>query len=143
MRVLVTGAASGIGRATCVRLARDAKTAGRTAQIGAVDLEPSAALDGLVAELQRGLSNTMLIGERTTSLLPSTWLGVDFRGEDAACRLVGTAYTSPNCRECDECEFSSRHAGGANFLWGDGRVQLVSETIDTAEYRRFARRFEF
>ncbi len=95
------------------------------------------------AELQRGLSNTLLIGERTASLLPSTWLGVDFRGEDAACRLVGTAYTSPNCRECDECEFSSRHAGGANFLWGDGRVQLVSETIDASEYRRFARRFEF
>jgi glucose 1-dehydrogenase len=52
MRVLVTGAASGIGRATCVRLAQDAKTAGRAAQIAAVDLEPSAALDGLVAELQ-------------------------------------------------------------------------------------------
>jgi glucose 1-dehydrogenase len=52
MRVLVTGAASGIGRATCVRLAQDAKTAGRAARIAAVDLEPSAALDGLVAELQ-------------------------------------------------------------------------------------------
>ena len=54
MRVLVTGAASGIGRATCVRLAHDAKTAGRTARVAAVDLEPSAALDDLVAEL-RGL----------------------------------------------------------------------------------------
>jgi glucose 1-dehydrogenase len=52
MRVLVTGAASGIGRATCVRLAQDAKTTGRAARIAAVDLEPSAALDGLVAELR-------------------------------------------------------------------------------------------
>ena len=52
MRVLVTGAASGIGRATCVRLARDAKTAGRAARVAAVDVGPSAQLDGLVAELR-------------------------------------------------------------------------------------------
>ena len=38
MRVLVTGAASGIGRATCVRLARDAKAAGRSARVAAVDI---------------------------------------------------------------------------------------------------------
>jgi glucose 1-dehydrogenase len=54
MRVLVTGAASGIGRATCIRLARDAKAAGRTAQVAAVDVGPSPGLDSLVAEL-RGL----------------------------------------------------------------------------------------
>jgi glucose 1-dehydrogenase len=49
MRVLVTGAASGIGRATCRRLAR-----GGAGKIAAVDLGPSAALDELVEEL-RGL----------------------------------------------------------------------------------------
>ena len=52
MRVLVTGAASGIGRATCVRLARDAKAAGRSARVAAVDIGPAAQLDGLVAELR-------------------------------------------------------------------------------------------
>ena len=51
MRALVTGAASGIGRATCLRLARDAQAAGRKAQIAAVDLELSAALDAVVKEL--------------------------------------------------------------------------------------------
>ena len=51
MRALVTGAASGIGRATCLRLARDARAAGRKAQIAAVDLGPSVALDSLVKEL--------------------------------------------------------------------------------------------
>ena len=40
MRVLVTGAASGIGRATCVRLAGDAKAAGRPARVAAVDVGP-------------------------------------------------------------------------------------------------------
>ena len=52
MRVLVTGAASGIGRATCVRLARDAKAAGRVARVAAVDIGPPAQLDSLVAELK-------------------------------------------------------------------------------------------
>src|SRR5947208_907423 len=38
MRVVVTGAASGIGRATCLRLARDAQTARRPVSIAAVDV---------------------------------------------------------------------------------------------------------
>jgi len=52
MRVLVTGAASGIGRATCLRLARDGQARGRPARIAAVDLASSAALAALVGELQ-------------------------------------------------------------------------------------------
>jgi glucose 1-dehydrogenase len=52
MRVLVTGAASGIGRATCVRLAGDAKAAGRAARVAAVDLGPPGQLDTLCAELR-------------------------------------------------------------------------------------------
>jgi NAD(P)-dependent dehydrogenase (short-subunit alcohol dehydrogenase family) len=52
MRVLVTGAASGIGRATCLRLARDAREKGHAARIAAVDLGPSPGLDSLLAELE-------------------------------------------------------------------------------------------
>ena len=52
MRVLVTGAASGIGRATCLRLARDAHAAGSPAQIAAVDVAASPGLQSLVPELQ-------------------------------------------------------------------------------------------
>ena len=53
MRALVTGAASGIGRATCLRLARDARTQGTKAQIAAVDIGPSPGLDGLLDELRK------------------------------------------------------------------------------------------
>ena len=91
-------------------------------------------------DFQRGLSKTIVVGERTMATVPSTWLGVDYAGEDAACRLVGAAITSPNCDVCDECEFTSRHAGGANFLWADGHVRLISESIDTKTYRQMARR---
>jgi glucose 1-dehydrogenase len=52
MRVLVTGAASGIGRATCLRLARDGQARGQPASIAAVDLVPSPGLDALTAELE-------------------------------------------------------------------------------------------
>ena len=92
------------------------------------------------ADLRRGLSHTIMIGERTMAMVPSTWLGVDLRGEDAACRITGSAMTSPNCEPCDECEFSSRHPGGSNFLYADGRVELVTDSIDQTLYRELARR---
>ena len=50
--VLVTGAASGIGRATCLRLARDARARGRAAAIAAVDVGPAPGLETLKRELE-------------------------------------------------------------------------------------------
>lgn len=91
-------------------------------------------------EFQRGLSHTIVVSERTAARLPSTWLGVEREGEDATCRLVGNAATSPNCSECDECEFSSRHNNGVNSLWADGRVSFVNDSIDRYAYRELARR---
>jgi len=52
MRALVTGAASGIGRATCLRLARDARAQGRPAKLAAVDIGAAAAgVASLAAEV--------------------------------------------------------------------------------------------
>lgn len=93
-----------------------------------------------LVDLQRGASNTIIVGERTMARVPSTWLGVDRAGADAACRLTGNAWTAPNCELCDECEFASRHPGGANFLWADGRVGFVSEAIDSREYQAMSQR---
>ena len=59
MKVLVTGAASGIGRATCLRLARDATARGDKTQVAMVDVAPSAALDTVGEEL-RGLGADVL-----------------------------------------------------------------------------------
>lgn len=53
MRVLVTGAASGIGRATCLRLARDARARGAGGKIAAVDLATAAGLDAVIEELRK------------------------------------------------------------------------------------------
>jgi glucose 1-dehydrogenase len=53
MRALVTGAASGIGRATCLRLAHDARERGRPAKLAAVDIKISPALESLADELRK------------------------------------------------------------------------------------------
>ncbi|HEY7540897.1 MAG TPA: SDR family oxidoreductase [Methylomirabilota bacterium] len=72
MRALVTGAASGIGRATCLRLARDARAQGKKAQIAAVDVGPSPGLDGLLDELKRnGAEPLALHGDMGTADAPA------------------------------------------------------------------------
>jgi glucose 1-dehydrogenase len=71
MRVLVTGAASGIGRATCRRLARDAQARGQAGQLGLVDVGPSAALDDLAQELRGcGAEALPLYGDMGTADAP-------------------------------------------------------------------------
>jgi NAD(P)-dependent dehydrogenase (short-subunit alcohol dehydrogenase family) len=72
MRVLVTGAASGIGRATCVRLARDARAAGRAAGVAAVDVGPPGQLDTLVTELRElGAEALPIHGDMGTTDAPT------------------------------------------------------------------------
>jgi prepilin-type processing-associated H-X9-DG protein len=125
-----------------------ANYAGVYGTIEADDGFPAPAGDGPIvhgrrvcmADLQRGQSHTIIVGERTMAMVPTTWFGVDFHGEDAACRLVGSAITAPSCEFCDECEFASRHSGGSNFVWADGHVSLVSSDMDVEAYRTLAKR---
>jgi NAD(P)-dependent dehydrogenase (short-subunit alcohol dehydrogenase family) len=72
MRVLVTGAASGIGRATCLRLARDARAGGKAVSVAAVDIGPSPGLDRLVEELRAlGAEALPLHGDMGTAEAPA------------------------------------------------------------------------
>lgn len=89
-------------------------------------------------DFQRGLSSTLIVGERTMAQVPSTWIGVSLAGEDAAARLVGSALEGINNPLADECDYSSRHPGGANFLWGDGHVSFVTENVDLRLYHQWS-----
>jgi prepilin-type N-terminal cleavage/methylation domain-containing protein/prepilin-type processing-associated H-X9-DG protein len=90
-------------------------------------------------DFQRGLSNTLVVGERTMAQVPSTWIGVSLAGEDAAARLVGSALEGINNPIADECDYSSRHPGGANFLSGDGHVSFITEDVDLRLYHQWSR----
>jgi len=71
MRALVTGAASGIGRATCLRLARDARAKGEKAHIAAVDLAVTPALQQVAAELaELGAAALPLAGDMGSADAP-------------------------------------------------------------------------
>lgn len=91
-------------------------------------------------EVSQGLSHVLMVGERTTRKLPSTWLGIAVAGEDAGGRIVGCAYEGPNRDGTDECEFDSRHYGHVNFAWCDGHVSAVEDDIDPQIYRLYAQR---
>jgi prepilin-type processing-associated H-X9-DG protein len=95
-----------------------------------------------LAHVTRGLSKVMFVGERTARMLPSTWIGVYLLGEDAPNRIVGAAEKGPNRMDVDECEFDSRHPGHANFLFGDGHVQAITDDVAQNVYQDFARREE-
>jgi prepilin-type N-terminal cleavage/methylation domain-containing protein len=92
------------------------------------------------AEITDGLSHTFVVGERSSQLDYSTWVGVPSGCECAPARVVGTATYSPNSREDHTHNFSSMHPSGTHFLSGDGSVRLVPETIDQAVYQALCTR---
>ncbi len=91
-------------------------------------------------DLTRGLSQVVIVGERTARKLPSTWIGVVLEGEDAPGRVIGHNWFGPNRDDADECEFDSRHPGCTNFLWADGHVKSIADSIESTLYRDLAKR---
>jgi prepilin-type N-terminal cleavage/methylation domain-containing protein len=88
-------------------------------------------------ELADGLSQTVVVGERSSKWVPPTWLGVVTGGEHAPARVCGIALFPPNSeqeREHYTHNFSSFHAAGTNFLLADGSVRMIAESIDRATY---------
>ena len=92
------------------------------------------------ADITRGLSHVVCVGERTTRKLASSWIGIATDGENAAGRVVGFADLGPNRDDADECEFDSRHPGHVNFAWADGHVASVEDSVDCHVYRHLAER---
>ena len=92
------------------------------------------------AEILDGLSNTLLVGERSSRLDFATWVGAVPGAYRGTARVVGRAGSVPNDVLNDFADFSSHHAFGANFAMADGSVRLISDVIDLAVYQALATR---
>ncbi len=90
-----------------------------------------------------GLTQTLVAGERSSKLAPSTWVGVVTCGQHAPARICGVSTYAPNSEDTPTQyfhNFSSFHPAGTNFLLGDGSVRLISETIDLGTYQALSTR---
>ena len=92
------------------------------------------------ADISDGLSNTLLVGERSSRLGYATWVGAVPGAHRGQARVVGRAGSVPNHVLNDFADFGSHHPFGANFAMGDGSVRLISDVIDLTVYRALATR---
>ena len=92
------------------------------------------------AEVTDGLSNTVIVGERSAKLGNSVWAGVVQGANEAMARVVGIADHPPNHPDHHFDDFTSYHPGGVHFVFGDGSVQRLNDQIDMAVYQALCTR---
>jgi prepilin-type N-terminal cleavage/methylation domain-containing protein len=86
-------------------------------------------------QIKDGLSKTFLVGERSSRVGGTTWVGRVPGASDAMARVVGLSCTPPNSDVNHLHDFSSHHPNGAHFVMADGAVQLIDDRIDMEVYR--------
>src|SRR5262249_39215155 len=106
-----------------------------------------------IADISDGLSQTFFVGERCTTMSWSTWVGAipgsldpsqrsggDFSGASAF--ILGHCGPHlPNDRIVTDADaMSSGHTGGVQFLFGDGSVHQINNSISMAVYDGLATR---
>jgi hypothetical protein len=92
------------------------------------------------ANVRDGLSNTVFVGERSSRLGSSTWVGSVAGAQKSMARVVGRTGNVPNDVLGYFEDFSSHHVAGAHFLFGDGSVHVINDAIELRIYRALATR---
>ncbi|HEX5102498.1 MAG TPA: DUF1559 domain-containing protein [Pirellulaceae bacterium] len=89
----------------------------------------------LMASIEDGLSNTIVVGERDAALGASVWVGMISQANEPMARVVGVADHTPNHPVHHFDDFSSKHPGGVQFLMGDGSVRRYNDSIELSIYQ--------
>ena len=96
----------------------------------------------MLRQITDGMSYSFLVGERTSWLGFSTWVGVVPEGEESMDRILGVCNVLPNSveqKQAGEIDgYSSFHTTGTIFLLADGSVHWVNEDIDLSTYQALA-----
>ncbi|WP_406696805.1 DUF1559 domain-containing protein [Singulisphaera sp. Ch08] len=116
------------------------------------------------ADMTDGSSQTIMAGERSFNLSYVTWTGraiggwlhktSSFEGgndqyavdpEESFTMILGPIGTehgprTPNHQMAHVEDYASRHPGGVNFVFGDGSVKFIKNTITPAVYQGLATR---
>jgi prepilin-type N-terminal cleavage/methylation domain-containing protein len=106
-----------------------------------------------IADVTDGLSNTFFVGERCTTMSWSTWTGAVTGAQDPSVRSPGdfsgaSALVLGHCGPhlpndsivTDADAMSSGHIGGVQFVFGDGSVRMIYNTIPQPVYDALATR---
>lgn len=120
-----------------------------------------------LAQILDGSSNTMIVGERSHNLSYATWTGravggwlfttASFEGgtnkydpdpEESFCMILGPIELqapgepprTPNYPSAHVEDYWSRHPGGVNFLFGDGSIRFIKNSINENIYAALSTR---
>jgi prepilin-type processing-associated H-X9-DG protein len=116
-------------------------------------LEPGVDGDGVfyrnsairIADITDGTSQTLMVGERSVALAPATWVGAVTGAElfpyNSSNFVLGHTHESNGPASPTEVNnFSSRHSGGVNFVFADGHVKFLTNSISQTLYMALSTR---